>query len=294
MHMATNSTPLESIPEPGVFLHLVNRRAFTDKIIISIWQGKRRQPPIDVVAGLSRPIGGRINSVYARSLPLIFYGSRNEGDLRYGKLRPLSRIPDAQLILRSVEKPLDEEQVGSALEGLFVGKYRTTVAQVELTFDTVGTSIPSLQNSAITKARRFLQLRDPLGNETLYIGGPGSKWQLRIYQKTREIIRIEFVLRRQFLRDQGILTYEDLTLLGGLDLRQMASFMDLSRARLRQALAPLPSGWQKAANLDWLNRRPLQLLVLSLRRDEQINLEPLLRDSEIQRTIDRMRAEFIW
>jgi hypothetical protein len=279
----------------GIFLHVVNHAAFADKLVINIWSGRRRKdPPSDVKTKPSRAIGGWPGRLYARSLPLFFPKTGNEGDLRYGKLKPFSRVPTYQMVLRSVATPLDEAEVKRALAGLFVAGCQTTISQVEMTFDTVGTSIRFLQNGVLTRARRFRLLRDALGNETLYIGGPRSTWQLRIYQKTPEIVRIEFILRRQLLRDQGIFTYEDVNLLGSLDLHRMASFMDLSRAQLRQALEPLPSGWQKTVNLDWVHRRPLQLLVQTLRRDEHINLEPLLRDSQIQLTLDRMRSEFIW
>jgi hypothetical protein len=291
----TKKSISKSRPEPVVFLHLVNRAAFADKVIINVWSGRRRRKqPADLEAEPSRPIGGRPGRVYARSMPLIFHDTGNEADLRYGKLQHWPSIPAFQLVLRSVATPLDEAEVKRALAGLFVAGCRTTISQVEMTFDTVGTSIRFLQNGVLTRARMFRLLRDALGNETLYIGGPRSTWQLRIYQKTPEIVRIEFILRRQRLRDQGIFTYEDVNLLGSLDLHRMASFMDLSRAQLRQALEPLPSGWQKTVNLDWVHRRPLQLLVQTLRRDEHINLEPLLRDSQIQLTLDRMRSEFIW
>jgi hypothetical protein len=198
------------------------------------------------------------------------------------------------LILRSVENPLDEEQVRRALAGLFTGKRRTTVSQIEMTFDTTGTSIPTLENSVYTRARRFRRLRDALGNMTLYVGGPRSLWQLRIYQKTSEIVRIEFILRRQLLRNHGIFTYKDLSLLRALDIRCMARFLELGRPELQQALKFAPPGWRKTVNLDWIDRRPLQLLVQSLRRDERIDLEPMLRDSKVQRALDRMRSGFIW
>jgi hypothetical protein len=117
---------------------------------------------------------------------------------------------------------------------------------------------------------------------------------LRIYQKTRRIVRIEFILRRQFLRDHGIVTYEDVALLRVSDIRRIARFLELGRPELEQELKSMQSGWQKNVNLDWLDRRPLQPLVQSLRRDEHIDLEPLLRDSNIQRTLDRMLPAFIW
>src|ERR1035441_997392 len=97
----TQNSNLQSQLVSGVFPDLVNHASFADKVIISVWRGQRREMPIDVVAKPSRPIGGRPGRVYARSMPLIFLASGNEGDLRYGKLRPLSRIPQAQLVLPS-------------------------------------------------------------------------------------------------------------------------------------------------------------------------------------------------
>jgi hypothetical protein len=227
-------------------------------------------------------------------MPLKFLASGNEGDLRYGRLRPWRRIPPSQLVLRSVARPLDAEQIKSTLAGLFVTRHRTALAQVEMTFDTFGTSIRLLERSIFTRARRFRSFRDDLGNETLYIGGPRSACQLRIYQKTRQIVRVEFILRRQLLRNQGIRTYQDLSLLRGLDIRRIARFLELGRPELQHALRFIEPGWQKTVSFDWLDRRPLQLLVQSLRRDEHIDVEPMLRDSQIQLTLDRMRSKFIW
>jgi hypothetical protein len=142
-------------PTPGVFPILVNHAAFADKIVLNVWGNRRKKLAADVEAGPSRPIGGLAGRVYARSMPLTFLATGNDGDLRYGKLTKWSRIPPAQLVLRSVERPLDEEQIGSALAGLFVARYRTAVAQVEMTFDIVGTSIRLLERSVFTRARRF-------------------------------------------------------------------------------------------------------------------------------------------
>jgi hypothetical protein len=291
--MAKNASPTAP-SDSGVFPYVVNRKSFADKVIISVWSERRKVPLGDVVAKPTRPIGGPPGRIYARSMPLVFPATGNEGELKYGKLKPWGCIPDCQLVLRSVRKPLDRAEVKRALAALFVRKCQTSISQVEMTFDTAGASIRSLENSAFTRANKFLLLRDPVGSETLYIGGPRSKWQLRVYQKTPEIVRIEFILRRQKLRDQGIVTFEDVSLLRGLDTRRMASFLNLGKTELAKAMKFVPSGWQKTVNLNWVHRRPLQLLVQSLRRDERIDLGPLLSDSKVQLTIERMRLGFIW
>jgi hypothetical protein len=290
------SRKLDNAPESktGIFPKLLNCVSFADKVTLGVWRTMRQRPAVGVELQASRSIGGKPDGVYSRWIPLILSTTGNPGDLKYGRLHRYRHIPFCQLTLRSVEAPLDEAQVASVLNALFYGKRRTNVSQVEMTFDTTGTSVRSLRQLLFTRARRLVILRDTYGRETMYVGGTRSRWQLRVYQKTSEIVRIEFVLRRPFLREHGIHTFEDITLLGGIDLHQMAIFQTVNQSKLKRSLSHIPSGWRKQLLLDWPRRRPLQELTQALRKDHKIDPTSLFSVSRIQQTLDRMGSSFVW
>jgi hypothetical protein len=56
----------------------------------------------------------------------------------------------------------------------------------------------------------------PFGS--LYFGLPTSRWQLRVYQKTDAIVRVEFVLRLSFLRSNMIEQPVDVLKLSEMEL----------------------------------------------------------------------------
>ena len=120
-------------PRAGVFDRTVDRRAFFDKVVLSVW-GERRPSPKGILRGINRPIGGQ-NRNYARSARGVLVASGNPFELRYGLMRLRGVIPPLTLALRSEKKPLVATDVSAALESLCAEGYRATVAQVELTFD---------------------------------------------------------------------------------------------------------------------------------------------------------------
>src|SRR5438876_5707013 len=87
------------------------------------------------------------------------------------------------------------------------------VSMLELTFDVTGVQVQQLRKRAIHRAHITRTLVDDQGRSTLYVGSPRSSWQVRIYDKTSSVVRIEFVLRRSFLSKHKINTPEDIVLL---------------------------------------------------------------------------------
>jgi hypothetical protein len=88
----------------GVFNPIVDRRAFLDKVVLSI-RGERWQFPTLVRNRINKPIGGP-NRNYARSERGVLPGNENPYELQYGVMRLRGVLPSLILVLRSESSPL--------------------------------------------------------------------------------------------------------------------------------------------------------------------------------------------
>ncbi|HEV2717023.1 MAG TPA: hypothetical protein VGU64_17295, partial [Terriglobales bacterium] len=57
-----------------------------------------------------------------------------------------------------------------------------------------------------------------------YLGRPRSPWQIRIYQKSVSIVRVEFVFRLPFLQAKRIYEPQDLIRLGKIRLGALVRY----------------------------------------------------------------------
>jgi hypothetical protein len=230
-----NTGKLQKGVPSGVFQQLVDRRAFIDKIVLSI-RGDRRKPTNKMVKiTANRPIGGQ-NRNYARSERGLLARSRNPYEMRYGALRLRGALPSSILILRSEARPTTISGVTEAVESLCEDGSTATVSQVELTFDLSGVSVGWLRKRIFTRARTFRRLRDSQGRQTFYVGGRTSPWQVRVYDKADEVVRLEFIFRRPWLRNLGINRPQDLRLLRRIDLRSLIRICRLNESALAEFL----------------------------------------------------------
>jgi hypothetical protein len=266
-----SSKPNPRMEEPrrrrisGVFPGLVDRRAFLDKVVVSVW-GEKRESPDKLWVTRNRPIGGA-NRNYARSERGVLPDSENPYELRYGTMRLQSIIPPMYLTLRSERTQVTSSDAAKAIEFLCEEVSRATVSQVELTFDLSGVSVEWLRYRIFTRAKTFRRLRDENGRRTLYIGGRSSPWQVRIYDKMPDVVRLEFILRRLFLRKVGINSPPDLALLRDVNLASLIRIRRLNRSVLQQYA-------------ETLDERPGRLLSKWLRDLSLIDLSTLARYSE--------------
>ena len=122
-----------------------------------------------------------------------------------------------RLVLRSERTPVTINDAIAIMNALCRKGWRADVAQVELTFDLTEVSIGLFWRGIMTRARRFVVWRNEDGQEALS-GGRTSPWQLRVYQKTEDVTRFEFILRRQFLRRLLIRRIQDLERLRTMDI----------------------------------------------------------------------------
>jgi hypothetical protein len=276
-----------------VFQHLVDKAAFLDKLEIGLWGVKRQRflPVIDTKP--SKPIGGN-KRLYGRSIHGLCRTTGNPFEFRYGRLRHFRRLAPFRLVLHSGRTPLTGAQVSLVAGALLRQGYRSQVSQLELTFDITGYPLSYFRQHLFTRARRKRELHDHLGRQTFYAGGPRSPWQLIVYQKTDQVVRVEFKIRRGFLHDRGIESVHDLLRFRRLNLWALVSFREFDDIRLRLALRRVSSSRYNHLFFESPRRLSLQTLATFLRWRLGINPDSVLKTSGAEHVLRRMQRNFIW
>jgi hypothetical protein len=283
---------VNSKEESGVFQRLADKSAFIDKAVLGIWGHRRERVPPAVELAQSRAIGGSTR-MYARLLPGQSQLTGNPFELKYGRLHPYRNVPPFRLSLRSDIVPLSAAGVSSTIDSLFRRGFHCQISQVEFTFDVTGYSFPFFREHLLTAAHSVTEV-GMQDRRTLYAGGPRSPSQLRIYQKTDSLMRLEFVLRRAWLHAHGIEQLDDLLLLRDLDVWASASFPEFREERLASVLNRMPSCWGKNILLQQPRRPSLRFLAGVLRWRCGVNPAPLLRHSQADHLLRRMQRKLLW
>ena len=200
----------------GVFPALINDKAFLDKVVVSIRGSKRDVPMLDARQTVNRAIGGT-EGKYARLEKGVLASTGNSYDLLYGRMRLGKILPSLMLTIHSDGAPVTVEEIQQVIEGYCRKGWRASISMVELTLDLAGVSTEWLRMRVFSSAHKFASPRDDSGLETHYIGGRTSPWQGKIYQKTKDVVRLEHTLRRPFLRQHGITDPTELEKLRTLD-----------------------------------------------------------------------------
>ncbi len=141
----------------------------------------------------------------------------------YGKKKKFKNVPALRITMHSERVPLTGTQVRLLVKALTVGPYQVRVSSVEFTFDVTGVTIDYIRRHLVHAARTTIKVLSDGERKTVYVGSPRSAWQVRIYQKTHSVVRIEFVLRRPFLSRNGINGPEELLLLRKLNIWKLIS-----------------------------------------------------------------------
>ena len=277
----------------GVFERLVNFASFFDRVSLSV-QGTRRRWPLDSVeCRPSIPIGGP-NRPYARAIHGVCLRSGNPFELRYGANPHYRHLPAASLRFRSEGCPLTLDEITLVARSLFCGGFHSQVGLLEFTFDVTGTTVFSLANRCVYSLRCELRLIDDNGRHTVYIGSPRSPLQIRIYDKLSGLVRMEFVMRRRFLRLHGINQVGDVDRVRALDMPRFIRFCEWQkRSQLAKALEYLPSGWRKQRLSNWPDRWPLQIWAGAMRH-WKVDPTTYLKSSPLQHAIENMQRKLIW
>jgi hypothetical protein len=165
--------------------------------------------------------------------------------------------------------------------GYSVAVFEAISQILNLRFDVLNYPISYFRHRLFTRARSILELGAD-GNKTFYAGKPRSPWQLRVYEKTESVVRVEYVLRREFLSANGIERVDDILRLRDVNIWALASFQEFHEDRLADALAKAPDGWGKDLLSETPRRWPLRLLAAALRVRCGIDPSGILQRSEVQ------------
>jgi hypothetical protein len=280
-----------SSPNAGVFPHLINTTSFIDRIVVGV--KTEEQPVAGNFASADNSPGLSKNSFHSRYLSGVWEVNDNRFRLGYGKVSRFSAVPDAILTMYSDAMPLTGAQVDLFLARAFRGRKRKQVSQVECTNDLEGVTVSQIMRQAIHKARKTKFIEDSRGRKTFYIGGRKSELQIKFYDKQPGVVRVEYTLRRGFLRRQGIRALSEVFKLRLLDVDEFISLREISELRLERAIKE----WSPAAKAmarDFLKfRRPLPQFVQFLERNN-IRPEAVLVPSKIHDRLQEMISRLCW
>jgi hypothetical protein len=197
--------------------------------------------------------------------------------------------------MRSEEVPLTGAQVNETMRLLFPNATEIKPVKAELTFDLTKVSVNYLHQHMIHGARQWYEWTDRVGRRrTVYIGSPTSDWQIRIYDKTERVVRLELILRRGILPENGILQPDNVVKLRSLDLQPLFSLRRFSRPRVAAATMGWNDPYWQDVACNWeRSGSSLQRLCNMLvgRGDKTGSLFPLSRR---QRNLERMQGNLIW
>ena len=171
----------------GVFDDCVGSKCFVDRVDINVWGMPRRGTAACITSlpsvGIASP-----QSQYARLGRARCSVTGNPVQWKYGNLHHARwDLAPYRFSLRSESGPLTCAELEIAVDSVLQTRSRQVVSLVELTFDT-SLEIQAIYRDLFTRFSRVYQV-----GRCWYVGGPRSAWQLRIYQKTSRVTRIEFV-----------------------------------------------------------------------------------------------------
>jgi hypothetical protein len=283
---------LDRCREEGVFRELVNKRAFIDKIVLAVW-GTRRKTQTDALRVIAnRGIAGP-KSNYSRIVFAATQDGGNPTSLKYGLTVPKSIrqfFPPMQMALRSAGSPVTCAELLRAEEAMLCSRARHSVSNVELTFDTDRFRPTECLQTIFSKAKVTEQ--PSATRQTVYVGTPHSDWQLRIYEKTRSITRVEFILRSAALRRMEISRAEDLIRLRTAQLHDLVTWRQFRPVTTGFVLPHRPA-YKKRALLS-MTRRGAQGAEKLLRTQYGLQTALLLEPAPVASLLKHMQRRLVW
>jgi hypothetical protein len=278
----------------GVFPALVNNRAFLDKVVVSIKGRRRDVPELELRKRVNRPIGGS-GRKYAALEQGVLASSGNSYDLVYGRMQLVKILPSLVLTLHSDGAPVTVAEIVATINGICKKGWIASVSLVELTFDFAGLSTEWFRYRVFSSAHKYETVTDEDGNETHYFGGRTSPLQAKVYQKTKNVTRLEFTLRRPFLRQQGITEPSELEKLCTVDFSRRLWLRELDKAALKSLENSV------VINRD-VRRRALNSFAESLAHREFVPVatkyfhgvpSELLTESQLEKQLWRMQSRLV-
>lgn len=279
----------------GVFPSLVNRAAFLDKVVVSI-QGTKKGSTDRRLRDVTNEAIGGVGRKYARKESGVLASSGNSYDLAYGPMTLIGILPSMSLTIRSDRAPTTAAMVRSGMQAVCEECWRTSISQVELTFDFTAHPIRFFRHSIFTSAHRFRWLRDDDGKETFYFGGVTSPLEVTVYQKA-EVVRLEFKFRRPFLRRHNINVISDLGRLRSLDLKRCLWLREVNERGAKALERRLRTQDEDDARsrilLKWIKDFRLRESIPAIKKHFGGFPEELIRASPVEEQIRRMQRRLV-
>ena len=276
-----------------IFPYLLNQAAFVDTIVMSVWTEKK--PVLYQLLDEKREGILKPGSRYARSFKGKAPLTGNPVQILYGKVSRFPRVPPCYVTMWSEEVPLTGAQVNETMRLLFPNATGIKPVKAELTFDLTKVSVNYLHQHMIHGARQWYEWTDRVGRRrTVYIGSAASPWQVKIYDKTSGVVRLELTLRRDLLRERRIEEPDKVVTLRSLNQQPMFSLRRFSRPRVAAATNKWNDQYWQDVACNWERsgsslQRLCQMLVA--RGDKTGRLFPFAR---LQRTLENMQRNLIW
>ncbi len=274
----------------GVFEHFINNAGFLDKVEVAVW-GRRRKRPSPLILGAKNfAIGGPL-SFYARCMRRRHGASGNRAQVKYGRMRQFKNLRPFVVTMWSGESPLTCADVALFLDGFFRRGHKAVVSRVELTFDTSGIPLWRFGRDLCCRAR-VTEHWGKNGKVTLYVGGANSPLQLRIYEKSDSIVRVEFILRSQMLRKLHVYKLQDLLLLKRADIWKHVGFHEVVHTEGHLLPARVREPWIKNG-LRLPPAMPASIVERELRA-ARINPDRWVVRSDRELLLRKMQRRLIW
>jgi hypothetical protein len=280
-------------PTTNIFSHLLNAAAFVDTITLNV-DGELSKT-YEKELSSSKNIGIlNPNALFSRCVFATWPVTGNPITITYGKAKHFKTLPRLLIKLRSENVPLTGAQVQLLINRLTNSSPDVTVSSLELTFDVTGVELQWVRNNLLHRAKRIRILKDTTGRQTIYVGSAKSSWQARIYQKTETILRLEFILRRPFLKDHNINRPEDIVLLRKLNIWRLLSLRRFSRSHAIQVTKHWANPVAKNILIDWARWNRSREGLVRMLRINRVDFKRILRKTRLQRTLEHMQHQLIW
>lgn len=277
----------------GVFEYLIGNRAFIDRVDLSL------TAPVSLENLVHFEILGRKSCLGPKS----FYAqhvwgrsslSGNPFHLWYGKASRFPHVPLARLTMHSECSPLTAAEILLLVTELTGDIRAVRVTCLELTFD-LHHDQAALAKAIFSIAQKRKELTDHRGWHTNYVGGPDSERQIRIYQKTPEVVRLEVVLRLGSLKRLGITFPEQILLLRRVDFSRFMFFRDFDAVKFQrevnQRVAPL---WRRRIWHEHLVRLSAQEQTKEFENGYDVPSDTFTEPSAINGEIKKMQSRLTW
>jgi hypothetical protein len=280
-------------PSSRVFSLTVDKAAFVDRIVVGVGSALKENFDTELLDPISTGIF-RPGSLHSRRVSGRCPTTENPVTVVYGRTRKFKNLPEALFGVRSERVPATGAQVKWLLQRITRKSPAHYVSSLELTFDIRDVSPAYIARHLIKRARGEVRTVSDGKRDTLYIASPRSAWEVRVYEKRQDVLRIEFVLRRTFLARHGINSLEDVIALRRLPIWNLFSIRRFSETCAWKVTKNWDNDVARELVVTWGQYRYQFDGLSRLLQEHRVDPRLVLRRAEVQRRLEQMQRRFIW